>query len=43
MPTDEVRLTELTAIMKRQMNEPMQLNYDIAKGYYDWKLHPYGE
>lgn len=40
IPIDEVRLTELTAIIKKADERADAMNYDIAKGYYDLKLHP---
>ena len=40
IPLDEIRTTELVAIMKKATERADQLSYDIASSLYYWKTHP---
>ena len=40
VPIENIRTTELVALMKKTRERKDELNYDIAKGLYDLKLHP---
>lgn len=40
IPLENVRISEIAAIMKKTKARDDILNYDIAVGLYDCKLHP---
>ena len=40
IPIEDIRTTELAALMRKANERKDALNYDIAKGLYDLKLHP---
>ena len=40
IPVEEIRTTELSALMKRANERADQMAYDIAEGFYDLKIHP---
>ena len=40
IPIDKIRTTELASIMKKANERADTIGYDIAKGFYELKMHP---